>query len=91
MDSPISPTDPASAAGPTDPADALAQTPSRLHISPIISGVIFLAFCAWITQRTFFPDALSPAIWLTSVAIGVGVLLLGAGIVALVRNSNSQK
>lgn len=59
---------------------------NRPRTAPIIWGALFLAFCAWVAQRTFFPDALSPQLWLTAVAIGLGVLLLGVGVAVALRD-----
>lgn len=67
---------------PTTPPESRAP---RHLTSPIVWGAFFLAFCAWITQRTFFPDAVTSTMWVTFTAIGLGVLLLGIGIMVALR------
>lgn len=34
---------------------------NRLRTGPIVRGALFLAFCAWVTQRTFFPTPSPPS------------------------------
>jgi len=75
--------EPRVAAGPPERA--------RPRTGPIVWGTLFLAFCAWITQRAFFPEAIAPELWLTSIAIGLGVLLLGVGIAVGVRDRRGRE
>ena len=73
--------------------DVVAARPDRTRprTGPIVWGTLFLAFCAWITQRAFFPEAIAPELWLTAIAIGLGVLLLGVGIAVGVRDRRSRE
>lgn len=71
---------------PLEPDPEASRPRSRLRTGPIVWGALFLAFCGWVTQRTFFPDAVTPELWLTGVAIGLGVLLLAVGIAVGLRD-----
>ena len=71
--------------------DAVTPERTRPRTGPIVWGALFLAFCAWITQRAFFPEAIAPELWLTAIAIGLGVLLLGVGIAVGVRDRRGRE
>lgn len=58
---------------------------ARPRTGPIIWGVIFLACCAWISQRVFFPDVVAPEIWITAIVLGIGLVLLAVGVSVLLR------
>ncbi|MBK0422381.1 hypothetical protein JD292_09875 [Leucobacter sp. CSA2] len=54
--------------------------------SPIIWGVMILAFCGYLAQRRFGPSASEPEIWAIGGILSVGVLLLTIAAVVLIRN-----
>lgn len=54
--------------------------------SPIIWGVLILAFCGYLSQRRFGPSATEPEIWAIGGILAVGVLLLTIAAVVLIRN-----
>jgi len=58
----------------------------RPRIGPVVWGAVFLTFCVWVAQRSFFPDTLAPEMWLTFAAIGLGLLLLVLGVLVAVRD-----
>lgn len=75
----------------SDPAVAAAPARTSPRTGPIVWGTLFLAFCAWITQRAFFPEAIAPELWLTAIAIGLGVLLLGVGIAVGIKDRRGRE
>jgi len=79
---------PAPAAAEAAPA---APTRSGPRTAPIIWGVLILAFCAYILQRTLAPGTISGAAWITGTLFGLGALLLGVGIAIVIRNSRGDK
>lgn len=77
--------------GPVDDhAHSVTPERPRLRTGPIVWGALFLAFCAWIAQRAFFPEAIAPELWITFTAISLGVILLGVGIAVGVRDRRNQ-
>lgn len=63
-----------------------ASIPSGPRTSPIVWGALILAFCGYVVQRTLAPGNLDTTTWITTVTIGLGVLLLGVGAAVLIRN-----
>ena len=63
-----------------------APTPSGPRTSPIAWGALILAFRGYVVQRTLAPGNLDTTTWITTVTIGLGVLLLGVGAAVLIRN-----
>lgn len=68
-----------------DDATEVLKERARPRTGPIVWGVLFLIFCAWVTQRTFFPSTLTPQLWLIFAAIASGVVLLGVGLIIGIR------
>lgn len=52
---------------------------SRPRTGPIVWGTLMLALCAWVAQRTLFPDAIEPGVWIAAIVLGLGLLLLVVG------------
>ena len=67
-------------------AQTSAPIQSGPRSSPIVWGALILAFCGYVVQRTLAPGNLDTTTWITTVTIGLGVLLLGVGAAVLIRN-----
>ena len=64
---------------PSTAAASASQAPRKRtgpRTSPIVFGALILAFCAYVATRTFGTGTLDTAGWVTTVVIGLGVLLL---------------
>lgn len=75
----------------THNADSSEQSPSQVQqagprTSPIIWGVLVLAFCGYVAQRTFGRSTVDDGWWVIAIVIGLGVLLLGVGLAVVIRN-----
>lgn len=66
------------------------QKNSRPRTGPIIWGALLLAFCAWVGQRTLFPDTVAPEMWITAVVLGLGLLLLTVGVMVALRGDSDK-
>jgi|GEM_PF-3222586 len=66
-----------------DATQRVTDAPRRVRprTGPIVWGALFLTFCVWVAQRSFFPEIIAPEMWLTFTAIGLGILLLAVGII----------
>lgn len=54
--------------------------------SPIIWGVLILAFCGYVAQNRFGMATGDPAVWAIGGVLAVGILLLTIGGLVLIRN-----
>lgn len=88
--SPGSPTAPYAAGPAAAPHTTAPPAPaSKRHgprPSPIIWGVLILAFCGYVAQTKYGATAGDPAVWAIGGILAVGVLLLAIGAVVLIRN-----
>ncbi|MHA3723335.1 hypothetical protein ACXR2T_05590 [Leucobacter sp. HY1910] len=66
-----------------EPAQPAAHTGPRT--SPIIWGALILAFCGYITQRSFGGAGLDGSWWIIATVVGLGLLLLGVGLTVILR------
>ncbi len=92
-DEPAASSEGASAPGYTShtlPDPHLARRPGP-RTGPIVWGVLILAFCAYILQRTIAPGTVNGAVWITGTLFGLGALLLGVGIAIVVRNARNNR
>lgn len=64
---------------------------SRPRSGPIIWGTLILAFCAWITQRTFAPETSSTGLWIATTVLGLGALLLIVGVSVVLRTPPAEQ
>ena len=66
-----------------DATQRVTDAPRRVRprTGPIVWGALFLTFCVWVAQRSFFPEIIAPEMWLTFTAIELGILLLAVGII----------
>lgn len=71
-------------------AAPIAPTPRRVRTETIVGGVLVLVICAIVAQQTFAPGTLEPGTWLTWVVLGLGVLLLAAGVAAVVKQTRNR-
>ncbi len=79
-----------SSVSPDEPTVAAATTPpvrqrQRPRFGTIFWGALLLGFAAFMLLSTVYPEANNPAVWLLGAVIGLGVILVLAGIVAATR------
>lgn len=58
--------------------------------APIVWGAIVLAWCAYVLMQTLVPGAVDTSVFLIAGVLGLGVLLLIVGAVALIRNQRRR-
>lgn len=65
-----------------------AAAPARLgpRTGTIVWGVLVLAFCAIVLQRTVAPEMFDPVSWIITVVLGTGVLLLVVAVAVILRS-----
>ncbi|WP_449277680.1 hypothetical protein [Leucobacter sp. GX24907] len=68
----------------TDPTETRRSVP---RTGPIIWGVLILAFCAYVTQRSLAPDTVDTTVWATGTLLGLGAVLLLVGLGLLFRRN----
>lgn len=56
----------------------------------IVWGALVLIFCAYVASREM-GSVIDPVTWMIATIIGVGVLLLGVGMVVLLRGSRERR
>ena len=79
----------AQAPGP-DPArtpEPAPRGPRPVRSGPIVWGAIVLVACAFVAQQVLAPGTLDATAWVTALVLGLGVLLLVAGVAAVVKQS----
>jgi peptidoglycan/LPS O-acetylase OafA/YrhL len=87
----VSTADSAAATAPTPSAAAFVweQPEASAHHRPryatILWGVLLLGFGVFMVAWTLFPGTLDPTLWLLAAVIGVGLVLVIAGIAAATR------
>lgn len=72
---------------PAEPVVAVGDTPvsearRRPRFGTIVWGAVLLAFAAFMLLSTAFPEAHNATVWLLGAVIGLGLILVVAGIVA---------
>lgn len=69
------------------------QEPARRpgpRTAPIVWGALVLAWCAYVLMQTLMPGAVDTSVFLIAGVLGLGVLLLIVGAVALIRNQRQR-
>lgn len=84
---------PSPAASQPAPPTTAPQPPakSRPRSGPIVWGTLMLAFCAWVTQRTLFPDIVQTGLWIALTVLGLGALLLIVGVSVAMRGKRDPQ
>lgn len=77
-------------ADPTDQTARAATDPSAAQrLAPrswsIVWGVIVLVVCVFSVAKQLSPESVDPTVWVIATALGLGVLLLAAGIAVVAR------
>ncbi|TFD54502.1 hypothetical protein E3T55_03515 [Cryobacterium frigoriphilum] len=60
----------------------------RPRFATILWGALLLGFAVFMVAWTLFPGTLDPTLWLLAAVIGVGLVLVVAGIAAATRHSD---
>lgn len=60
----------------------------RPRFATILWGALLLGFAVFMVSWTLFPGTLDPTLWLLAAVIGVGLVLVVAGIAAATRRSD---
>jgi hypothetical protein len=63
----------------------------RPRISPIVWGVIVLAFCAYTAVQLFAPGTVDATTFAIISVIGLGLLLLAVGVAVIVRSTRDSQ
>ena len=82
---------PAPAAGPAAPGAGHRPAASARHrprFGTMLWGALFLGLAVFIAAWTLFPGRLDPTLWLLAAVIGVGLVLVVAGIAAATRRTD---
>lgn len=73
------------------PARPLAPTgPRPTRVGTIVWGAMVLVACAFVAQATLAPGTLDATAWVTALVLGLGVLLLVAGVAAVVKQARRR-
>lgn len=82
---------PAPGPDPARPAEAQTRGPRPVRSGPIVWGALVLVACAFVAQQVLAPGTLDATAWVTAIVLGLGVLLLVAGIAAVVKQSRRDR
>ena len=82
------PAAPAASAAPFAWEQPVASARHRARFATILWGALLLGFVVFMVAWTLFPGTLDPTLWLLAAVIGVGLVLVIAGIAAATRRSD---
>lgn len=60
------------------------------RLSPIVWGVLFAAFCVWVAEGKIYSIEIGTEVWLSAVAILLGLILLGVGVLTVWRGRDQN-
>jgi len=79
---------PTDSAAPTDTSPAAVPLPRRRPLFPtILWGAMMLALAAYFAARELVPGGFDPVTWFLTAVVGIGLLLVVAGIAAASRRA----